>query len=489
VISHMRNRVLVLLSIYNGWSSSPCTRIQVRAGLLGSLVFCIANVCSAQNAGVSTAPVTDEVVLLTREAPASAPPVTITLQDAVERARKNFAQYLATRNDMKIAHEDRIQARASLLPSLSYLQQYLGTQGNGRTPNGRFVTNDGVHVYRAWAVLHEDMPAGFFTRSSYHRAQAGETLAAARAEIARRGLLVTTTRSYYGLIVAQRKYSIAQQVMTRAQEFVKTTQLLETAREAAHSDVIKAQLQFDQQRLAFQESQLAMENARLTLAVLLSPDLNENFTTVDDIDNTPALPPFTDVSAIAKRENQDVRAALAALQQAKADSAIARAGFFPTLTFDADYGIEANAFALHSTNASNLPAGRLPNLGYFITGSLNVPIWNWGSTGSKLHQAEARQAQARVQLSQVQREALSNLYTFYNEAAVARSEVRILQEAADLASENARLSTLRYQSGAATAFEVVDAQNSLGLARNAFGDGQVRYRVALANLQTLTGTF
>jgi outer membrane protein TolC len=52
-----------------------------------------------------------------------------------------------------------------------------------------------------------------------------------------------------------------------------------------------------------------------------------------------------------------------------------------------------------------------------------------------------------------------------------------------------RLTTLRYQAGEATVLEVVDAQNTLTLAQNALGDGQVRYRVAVANLQTLTGTF
>jgi outer membrane protein TolC len=36
---------------------------------------------------------------------------------------------------------------------------------------------------------------------------------------------------------------------------------------------------------------------------------------------------------------------------------------------------------------------------------------------------------------------------------------------------------------------MVDAQNTLTAARNAYDDSQVRYRVALANLQTLTGNF
>jgi outer membrane protein TolC len=37
--------------------------------------------------------------------------------------------------------------------------------------------------------------------------------------------------------------------------------------------------------------------------------------------------------------------------------------------------------------------------------------------------------------------------------------------------------------------EVVDAQNTATLASNSFSEGQSRYRVALANLQTLTGNF
>jgi len=37
--------------------------------------------------------------------------------------------------------------------------------------------------------------------------------------------------------------------------------------------------------------------------------------------------------------------------------------------------------------------------------------------------------------------------------------------------------------------EVVDAQTTLTQARNAYDDGLVRYRVALAALQTVTGSF
>jgi outer membrane protein TolC len=84
---------------------------------------------------------------------------------------------------------------------------------------------------------------------------------------------------------------------------------------------------------------------------------------------------------------------------------------------------------------------------------------------------------------------LSNLYSSYNEASVARAAVEKSRHTADLAAESQRLVNLRYQAGESTALEVVDSENTLTLARNAYDDTLARYRVALATLQTLTGSF
>ena len=64
-----------------------------------------------------------------------------------------------------------------------------------------------------------------------------------------------------------------------------------------------------------------------------------------------------------------------------------------------------------------------------------------------------------------------------------------LQRIAELAAESLRLTGLRYQAGESTALEVVDAQNTLVQSRNAADDAETRYRVALAELQTITGSF
>jgi outer membrane protein TolC len=421
-------------------------------------------------------------------APQSAP-VTLTLKDALDLAQKNDPAFLSALSDANVAAEDVRQARASRYPTLSDRTEYLGTQGNGKLASGRFVTNDGVHVYREWAVLHQDFNAGLFTGIGIDRAGVAQAIARARAEVARRGLAPTVTKAYYTLLISQRKYSTAQQALDQAQRALTVSQDLERGGEVAHSDVVRSQLQLNTQQQALRESMLAMGTARLDLSVLLYRDFNQNFSVVDDFELAPALPPLTDVQTLAERENPALRVAMETLRGANLDITIARQAYLPTLSMDFVEGIEANAFALHSAVAAAKTDGPLPNLGYFVTLSLNIPVWDWGTRRSKIQQARLRQEDANVQLSAAQRVLVRNLQAFYGEAQTAREQMDFLRSAVDLASESLRLNTLRYQAGEATILELVDAQTALILARNGYDDGILRYRVALSNLQTLTGAF
>ena len=73
------------------------------------------------------------------------------------------------------------------------------------------------------------------------------------------------------------------------------------------------------------------------------------------------------------------------------------------------------------------------------------------------------------------------------EAQAAQEQLASLRSSVDLAAESLRLIVLRYQAGEATALEVVDAQNTATIARNGYDDGLARFRIATANLQSITG--
>jgi outer membrane protein TolC len=443
-------------------------------------------IAHAQNA--TAPPPSPTIQLAAPPSTSTGPPLTLSLADALTRAERNSPQFQAAATQAKLAHENQVQARAATLPSFSYRMDYLNTQGNKISPVGRFVTNDGVHVYRAWAVVHQDMPGSFFIGAGPRLAAYGKALADAQEEVARRGLRVTITHDYYALLVAQRAYATAQQSLANAQHFLKISEDLEKGGEVAHADVIRFQLQASQAQRALEDAQLAMSNAQLNLAVLLFPDFNENFTVVDDLETPPPLPSFAEATTMAQNRNPDLQSALAAYHETGMNVAMARAAFFPSLSIDFDYGIEANALALHSVNTTK-PGVVQPNLGYFVTYSLTMPVWDWGSMWSKLHAAEDQKQLAHVDLTYAQRNVLASLYSYYNQAAVAWNQLTSLRQSADLAARNLQLVTLQYQAGESQVLQVVDAETSFEQARDNESAGEAAYRDALATLQTMTGSF
>ena len=168
---------------------------------------------------------------------------------------------------------------------------------------------------------------------------------------------------------------------------------------------------------------------------------------------------------------------------------VARYGLLPTFSLDFFYGIDANQFLARTNRPAEagLEQPYRQNLGYSAQATLTIPVWNWGATRSKIKQAEFRRQQAELDLTLAERTLQGNLATAQAEARLAQDQIASLKESNDMAAESLRLVLLRYKAGESTSLEVVDAQNTLTQARNAYADGLVRYRVAWASLQTLTG--
>ncbi len=400
----------------------------------------------------------------------------LTLEDALARARKNSTQFQAVQTDASIARQDRYQAGAALLPSVTYNNEALYSQLSNNNP--RFIANNAAHEYVSQANVHESID--LVSISAFRRASAASALAKARAEIASRGLVVTVVQSYYAVAAAQLKLEAARKNGDEGDHFLNLTQDLEKGGEVAHSDVIKAELQMQERRRQLLEAQLGLLNARLDFAVLIFPDFNDNFELAEDLHAGVALPTLAEVQQRAARDNPDLRAALAAVQQAGHEVTGARGGYLPSLSFDYWYGIDAPQFAVNGPNGFS-------NLGTSAAATVNIPIWNWGATQSRIKQAELRRTQAQRELSLAQRKLLAEIKSLYAEAETALNELSGLNRSSELSAESLRLTTLRYRGGEATVLEVVDAQTTFAQANTAYQDGAVRYRVALANLQTLTG--
>jgi len=418
-------------------------------------------------------------------AQAAAPGAAITLDEAIRRAEANEPAYAAAIAGARIAGLDRSIARAALLPSVDFHNQGIYTQPL-RTPgqtttsdsSPRFIANNGVREYMSQGVVTETL--GMSQVGDLRRADAAALQALAEQEIARRGLVAAVTEMFYGALAAQSRTAIATRAHAEAADFVSLTEKREQAREAAHADAVKAQLEEQQRARELEDAQLAEEKARLELGILLFPDPRTPYQLAADA-TPPALANRAEVEAAAAKNNPELKSAFAAVSVANAEVMAARGAYLPSLVLNYTYGIDAAQFAVNSPDHAR-------NLGYAASVTVDLPVWDWLSTQHKVKQSTIRRDVARVTLSATQRRLIAQLDEAYAEAATAQNQLASLDRSVQSAAESLRLTKLRYTGGEATVLEVVDAQSAFVTAENAREDGRVRYRAALANLQTLTGT-
>jgi outer membrane protein TolC len=412
----------------------------------------------------------------------------VTLDEALRLAEANEPTFRAALADSGVARLDKSIAVSGLLPSVVYHNQYLYTQGNGSSsrigqtigqPTPIFIANNSIHEYVSQGVVNETIGLQQFNAVTIARANAMR--AQAQLEIARRGLHAAVVNLYYGLEAADEKLSSAQRAADIGEDFLKLTQQREDARESAHADTIKAQLEQQGRVRELANAKLAANKARLELGVLLFADPGTVYQT-EAMAAPPVLPDLAGVQTLAAKNNAELRSALATLRASQAEVVSARAAYLPDLGLNVTYGIDAPQFAV------NGPDG-VRNLGYSASGTLDIPVWDWLATAHRVKQSELRRDAAKVALTAAQRQAIADLSELYDEAAVARDQLASLELSVATARDSLRLTRLRYTGGEGTVLEVVDAQNALVLAETAKADGMVRYETALAQLQTLTGRF
>src|SRR6266511_2089163 len=140
---------------FGGWDEGGCMRLPV----LLALIMAATDLTHSQSVTPGTASAAD-----TASAPVS--PSTITLRDAIDRAKANSPAFRQALLEYGIAQQDRFQARVGLLPSVAYNNQFIYTEGNG-TPSGVFIANNGVHEYVSQADVHQAL--SFTQLADYRR--------------------------------------------------------------------------------------------------------------------------------------------------------------------------------------------------------------------------------------------------------------------------------------------------------------------------------
>jgi outer membrane protein TolC len=214
------------------------------------------------------------------------------------------------------------------------------------------------------------------------------------------------------------------------------------------------ELQTRQQQLIQAKNDLAIQKLTVARAIGLAPGQEFELT-----DKSPYQPlEGMSVEEALKRaytSRSDYQAAMADERAAEFSRKAAVAGYFPSFSFNADYGTGA----LHPSTATQV---------FDVRGTLNIPIFQGGSVHGDILQADARLKQSRERLENLRaqidsdvRTALLNLQSSSDLVAVARSNI-------DLAEQTLTQSRDRFSAGVADSVEVVQSEEALASAHEQY---------------------
>jgi len=202
--------------------------------------------------------------------------------------------------------------------------------------------------------------------------------------------------------------------------------------------------------VALLEGQITQTENQLSVLVGRNPGNIPRGRPLNEVLGSLSIPAYLPSDLLQRRP--DVREAEAQLHAATARVGAAKGDLFPKLMATGDYGtFSRNTADLFAKNSEI----------YQILGGVSMPLFTGGSVGKRVDVARARAEQARYRYEQTALTALREAENAFAGVRAARNQSVAQQTQVDALRRALHLAELRYQSGASSYLDLLDAQRSL----------------------------
>lgn len=408
--------------------------------------------------------------------------VRISLQDAIDRGLKQNLGALLSKADIGSARGERWQQLSALLPnvtagpSINVSKINLAELGiSFHIPGVAFPTSVGPFSY---FDARANVSQSLFNWNSINKTRAAEQSLKSSEytyKDARDLVVLAVGFNYLQAIADEARVETAKAQVETAQAIYSQASDQVSAGTSAAIDGLRAkvEMQTRQQQLIQARNDFAIQ--KLTVARVIGLALGQEF----ELTDKSLYQEFQSMTAEealqrAYASRSDYQAAMADVRSAEFSRKAAVAGYFPSLSFNADYGTGGS----HPSTATEV---------FDVRGTLSIPIFQGGSVHGDVLQADARLAQSRERLANLRgqidadvRTALLNLESSAEQVEVARSNI-------ELAEATLAQSRDRFSAGVTDTVEVVQSQEVAASAHEQYISSLYSYNYAKIALARAVG--
>jgi outer membrane protein TolC len=409
---------------------------------------------------------------------ASSQPVSLTLDDAIQRGLRNNLGVILSGTQTAAARGQRLSQLQSLLPAVdasakeTVMESDLPAEGlrikGFPTIIGPFGYTD-LRASLSWSLVDVASLRNYL--ATKHNFAAAELTA----EDARELVILTVGNAYLLAVADETRIASVEAQVATSKVSLDQASANHQAGTAPLLDELRARvdLQTLQQQLIVARN--SFEKDKLALARAIGMPLAQSFTLADKAPY--AAFDQMDVNAAIQQAHANRKDLAAMSEQTKASEEQRKAmtgDRLPTLKFDGDYGdIGVNVNKSHGTGDA--------------AGTLSVPLFNEYALRGEAQQAQAKLDTQRDQLNDKQAQVDADVRDALLDIASAEKQVEVARSSVELADEVLREAQQRYANGVSDNLAVSQAEQSVAQANDQYVTSLYRHNVAKLSLVRALG--
>jgi len=407
--------------------------------------------------------------------------IPLSLQEAIDRGLKQNLGLLLSNTDIRSARGQRWEQLSALLPHATVSPYVAASKINlgelGLTSLGAITIPASVGPFSYFDTRGTVTQSVFDWKSINATRAASQSVKSAEYSYkdARDLVVLAVGFAYLQAIADEARIETSEaQVKTAQALFDQATDQVNSGTSPAIDGLrAKVELQTRQQQLIQARNNCAIQKLTVARVIGLAP--GQEFELTDKSPYQPIMSLTVDEAVKRAYDSRsDYKAAMADVRAAQFSRRAATAGYLPSLSFNADYGVGG----AHPSTATQV---------FDMRGTLTIPIFQGGSVHGDVLQADARLEQIRDRLDNLRaqidsdvRTALLNLQSSEEQVNVARSNV-------DLSEETLVQSRDRFTAGVADTVEVVQSQETVAAAHEQYISSLYSYNYAKISLARAVG--
>ncbi|WP_343668454.1 TolC family protein [Chitinophaga sp.] len=415
-----------------------------------------------------------------------------TLQQCIDTSLKNSLQLKSDNLDLDKTKASIGEAYSSLLPTVSASgsYQYQFKVPVQLVPGELFGGTAGTYQVAQFSVPQTksgslDLSQTLFNASSLIALKAAKVavnLNQLQIQSSKEDLVYNVSATYYNIQTIMKQMEMTSRNLQNTEELLQSTSDQYKAGLATETDVDRLNVSRDNSRADLESERNSLEKQYNLLKYLMNVPLESNIV-IPDIDQAGTIVP-AETPAFDITKKTDYLQVLENRRVAELERKNIKAGYLPSLTLSANYGVSG-----YYSNAD--PFKNLNDKWYsssYIKLALNVPIFDGFNKKYRIQSKSVEIKKYDVQAEQLRQQSLKNVA---NANADLKSNFLTLQNkrrSLDLAQKVLDDLQLQYQNGIAKITDVINSQTDLHTAQNNYINALINIKQAELDLKKAQGT-